>query len=134
GRLAGLLPNLARPPLATEVVRFVGEPIAVVIAESRTQAVDAAEAVIVDYDPLPALVDLEKAGDPDAPVLFPAHGSNVAMAMDAGTDETVLEGADVVVKGRFENQRLAAVPMEVNGAIVVPDADGSVTVYASTQA
>src|SRR5947209_1264910 len=76
GMLAGMLPNLARPPLATEVVRFVGEPIVVVVAETRTQAVDAAEAVVVDYDPLPVLVDIEKAGDPDAPILFPAHGSN----------------------------------------------------------
>jgi carbon-monoxide dehydrogenase large subunit len=132
--LAGMIPNLARAPLATDTVRFVGEIVAVVVASTRVQAVDAAEAVVVDYEPLPAVTDFERAAGPDAPVLFPAHGSNVAFAMDTGTDESVLDGADVVVKGRFENQRLAPVPMEVNGAIVVPNPEtGGITLYASTQ-
>ena len=135
GMLAGMVPNLARAPLATDTARFVGEVVAAVVAETRQQAVDAAEAVVVEYEPLPAVIDLDHAGDANAPVLFPAQGNNVAFAMDTGTDESVLDGADVVVKGRFENQRLAAVPMEVNGAIVLPDSEtGGIKMYASTQA
>lgn len=111
----------ARPLLATDTVRFVGEPIAVVIAETRAQAVDAAELVVVDYDPLPAVADPVWALDADAPVLFPEHGSNIASESSAPTDPELFAGADVVVSGRFINQRLAAVPMESNGILVIPE-------------
>ena len=57
-------------------MRFVGDIVAVVVAETRSQAVDAAEAVIVDYDPLPAVIDLDDALAPDAPLLFEELGSN----------------------------------------------------------
>ena len=63
--------DFARPPLADGVVRFVGEPIAAVLAETEVQARDAADAVIVDYDPLPAVVDPEDALADGAPVIFP---------------------------------------------------------------
>ena len=92
-----LPPVFNRPPLAKGVVRFVGDIVAAVVAETRTQAVDAAEAVIVDYEPLGVVVDPEAAMEDGAPVLFEEHGSNVAFALDFGDDPTVLEGADVVV-------------------------------------
>lgn len=114
----------ARPYLATGTARFVGEPIAVVIAETRAQAVDAAELVIVDYDPLPAVADPVRALDADAPVLFPEHGNNIASELPVPTDPDLFAGADVVVSERFVNQRVAAVPMESNGIVVIPEHAG----------
>ena len=121
-----------REVLARDTVRFVGEAMGVVVAETLAQALDAAEAVFPDYDPLPAVTDVEAAVADDAPLLWPAFGTNVAHAFaDQGAD--VLAGADVVVRGRFVNQRLAPVPMETNGIAVIPEADGAFTVYVSTQ-
>jgi len=129
-------PAFARPPLASDRVRFVGDIVAVVVAETRAQAMDAAELVIVDYDPLPAVVDVEAALEDGAPLLFPDHGSNVAIEFNFGEDPTVFDGADLVVEGRFVNQRLAAVPMEPNGILVElgtdDDPDG-LTVHVPTQ-
>ncbi|MFN3215623.1 MAG: xanthine dehydrogenase family protein molybdopterin-binding subunit [Acidimicrobiales bacterium] len=122
----------ARMPLASDRVRFVGEPVAVVIAETFRQAVDAAEAVFVDLDPLPALVDPEAAFEEDAPQLFDDCPDNIAvMVTDPVTD--VLDDAEVVVRGRYVNQRLAAVPIEPNSAAAVPGDDGRLTFYSSTQ-
>jgi carbon-monoxide dehydrogenase large subunit len=127
--------TLLRPPLASEVVRFVGDIVAVVVAETRTQAVDAAEAVIVDYDPLPVVVDQEAALGEDAPILHPEHGSNVAIEFNFGEDAALLEDADLVVSGRFVNQRVAAVPMESNGVVVDPRPTDAfdLTVHVPTQ-
>lgn len=127
-----LPPVFNRPPLAKGVVRFVGDIVAAVVAETRTQAVDAAEAVIVDYDPLPVVVDPEAAMEAGATVLFEEHGSNVAFDLDFGDDPTVLEGADVVVSVRVESQRLAPVPMEGNGILVEPG-DGTFTLTVPSQ-
>src|SRR4051794_20710154 len=127
----------ARPPLADGKVRFVGDAIAAVVAESRTQAVDAAEAVIVEYDPLPVAVDPELALGRDSVPQFEEIGSNVAAAvMPRAGSEDVLGDADVVIRGRFENQRIAVMPMEGNAIAVVPGDDGDghdLTVYVSTQ-
>src|SRR5712691_11929068 len=112
---------LARPPLARGVVRFVGDIVAAVVAETRGQAVDAGELVIVDYDPLPVVIDPETALSDDTPVLLPDHGSNVAIdfhLFGQEPDPAILDDADVVVEGRFLNQRLAPVPMEPNGILV----------------
>ncbi len=133
---AMVAPVFARPPLAVDTVRFVGDLVAAVVAETRAQAMDAAELVVVDYDPLPAVVDAEAALEDGAPLLFPDHGSNVAIEFDFGEDPTVLDGADVVVEGRFVNQRLAAVPMEPNGILVelgTDDDPGGLTVHVPTQ-
>jgi carbon-monoxide dehydrogenase large subunit len=130
-----LNPKCARPPLATDRVRFVGEAVAAVVAENPVAAADAATLVDVDYDPLPAVTDPEQALEPDAPKQFDELESNVAAGeRDDGTDP--LAGADVVVSARLENQRLAVVPMESNAIAVVPggpDEDYDVTVYVSTQ-
>jgi carbon-monoxide dehydrogenase large subunit len=130
-----LPPVFNRPPLARGAVRFVGDVVAAVVAETRAQAVDAAELVIVDYDPLPVVIDVEAALAADAPVVFPEHGSNLAFEMNFGADPTVFDGADVVVSEVFYNQRVAGVPMESNGIVAVPGApEGGLTVWAPTQA
>src|SRR3954468_4854329 len=114
--------EMRRPVLATDPVRFIGEPVAVVVADSRAHAVDAAQLVDVDYDPLDVVVDMTKALDPGAPKLFP--GGNLAAAGPQGED--ALADAEVRVSGRFVNQRIAAVPMEPGAALCVPDGDGYV--------
>jgi aerobic carbon-monoxide dehydrogenase large subunit len=128
----------ARPLIAIDRVRFVGEPVAVVVAHTRAQAVDAADAVAVDYEPLAPVIDPEAALEPEAPILFEAHGSNLAIRVDnVADDPDALDGAAIVVRGRFINQRVAPVPMEPNGALAVaglsPD-QPSVTLWASVQA
>ncbi len=122
----------ARPVLASDVVRYVGDPVAVVIAESVAAAEDAAELVTVELDPLPVVVGAEAAVAAGAPLLFPAAGSNVAHEFENAWDEDVLAGADIVVRVRFVNQRVAAVPMETNAIAVAPE-DGRLRVWVSTQ-
>ena len=122
-----------REVLARDIVRFVGEPIAVVIADTLVHALDAAEAVAGEYEPLPAVTDVESALDDGAPLLWPEHGSNVASSFSSGWDDDVLAGADVVVAGRFVNQRVAPVPLEGNGIVVDPHDDGTFTSWVSTQ-
>lgn len=128
-------PSCARPPLATDRVRFVGEAVAVVVAETRAAAVDAAELVDVDYDPLPAVVDMEDALAPGAPTQFDDVPGNVAAGTRADVPD-VLAGAERVVRLRIENQRLAVAPMEGNAVLVVPGGPGErheLTAYLSTQ-
>jgi carbon-monoxide dehydrogenase large subunit len=120
----------ARPPLAHDKVRFVGDAVAAVVAESRAAAVDAAELVVVDYDELPAAVDMEAALAPDAPRQFDEVDSNLAAGMRRDVDD-VLAGAEVVVRARIENQRIAVMPME--GAAIAVEPRDSLTVWVSTQ-
>ena len=133
--------KVTQGPLATGTVRYVGDPVALVIAETRAQAVDAAELVDVDYDELPAAIDMEAALAPDAPLQFPELGSNIAQSVraihpdDAGD---VLGDADVVVRARIENQRVATAPIEGNAILVDPRPDRDnpeilLTAYISTQ-
>ena len=125
--------DFLRPPLAVDRVRFVGEPVAVVLAESFEQGVDAAQAVLVDVDPLPAIVDVEEGLGDDAPVVFPDHGSNQALVV---TDPTVLDLdaiSDVVVRGRYLNQRMAVAPMEPDCVAAAPADGNRLRVWASTQ-
>ena len=126
----------ARPPLAEEKVRFVGDPVVAVVAETAAQAADAAEKVIVDYDPLEAVTDPEAALEAGAPMQFEEIGSNLAAGLRDAESIRPLEGADVVVRGRFVNQRIAVVPMEGNAIAVLPGEGGEtgpLTVYVSTQ-
>lgn len=134
-------PELARPCLARDRVRYVGEPVAVVVAESMASAVDAAEQVVLEIDPLPAVVDPIAAMEPGAPVLFESFGSNVVLeahvkAAGLASDplEDVLEGADVVARARFVNNRVAPVPMEPNGILSRPGPDGRLDCLVSCQA
>ncbi|MDQ0378878.1 xanthine dehydrogenase family protein molybdopterin-binding subunit [Amycolatopsis thermophila] len=129
-----LNPRAKRHALAVDRVRFAGEPVAAVVAESATAAADALELVDVDYEPLPAAVDPEQALEPDAPVQFPEIGSNIAAGERDEAGAEVLDGADVVVRARIENQRLAVAPMEGNAIVALPgDDEFDLTVYVSTQ-
>ena len=132
---AGDAPDvMARPVLATGTVRFLGEAVAVVVAATRAQALDAAEAVEVDYDPLPVVTDPLAALADDAPRLFGEDG-NLAKERRWPEPSRALEGAEVVVRGRFVNQRLAAAPLEPNGAVAVPEPDGGgLLLYSPCQA
>ncbi|MEA3185608.1 MAG: aerobic carbon-monoxide dehydrogenase large subunit [Ilumatobacteraceae bacterium] len=125
--------DFARPSLAGDRVRFVGEGIAVVIAETATQATDAADLVVVDYEPLQAAVTAEDALADGAPVLFEAHGDNVAMSTTDPVNRDLFGDADEIVRGRNVNQRLAVAPMEPHGAASTIGEDGRLLVYASTQ-
>ncbi|MCX2730732.1 xanthine dehydrogenase family protein molybdopterin-binding subunit [Saccharopolyspora sp. NFXS83] len=130
------LGDFPRYPLASDRVRFVGEAVAIVVADSGAALADGLELVDVEYEPLPVTVDPEHAMDPESPAQFPAHGSNIADGARDAAGADVLAGADVVVRARIENQRLAVVPMEGNAFAVLPggpDEDYEVTAYASTQ-
>src|SRR3954453_22755751 len=125
--------EMRRPVLASDVVRFIGEPVAVVVADTRAHAVDASELVDIDYDDLDVVVDMTKALDPDAPKLFPdAPNGNLAAAGPPGQE--ALEDAEVRVGARFINQRLAAVPMEPGAALAAPDPEtGGFILWAPSQ-
>ena len=115
----------SRPPLADGTVRFVGDIVAVVVAETRAQAVDAAELVIVDYDPLPVVVDPKRRSPTARRCSSPSTARTSPSSSTSARTPTILDDADVVVQGRFVNQRVAAVPMEANGIVVEPDGDGA---------
>ncbi len=108
-----------QPPLAREVVRYSGEPIAVVIAESRYVAEDAAQLLDIDYEPLPPLLDGEEAVAPDAPLLYPHAETNVSgdVRIELGRVDECFENADLVVEQVFRIQRHAAVPLETRGLL-----------------
>jgi carbon-monoxide dehydrogenase large subunit len=130
-----LPPTFNRPVFATERVRFVGDIVAAVVAETGPQAVDAAESIIVDIDPLPVVVSKTAAIAPDATLLFPENGSNVCFATEIGTDSDPLEGADHISEVEMVSQRLAGVPMETNGCLMIPgEPDGGITCWISHQA
>ena len=119
------------PFLARDVVRFVGEPIAAIVSETRAQGMDAAELVFVDYEPLPAVVDMESALTNDV-VLHPEAGSNLILDMQFGRSDDLFDGCDVVVRQRIINQRVAPCPMEVRAAAATWE-DGRLVHYACTQ-
>ncbi|MGH2635529.1 MAG: xanthine dehydrogenase family protein molybdopterin-binding subunit [Actinomycetota bacterium] len=122
-----------RPVPATDVVRYLGEPVALILAETLGRAQDAAEMVRVDLEPLDPVVGVEAAIADGAPLLFPDAGTNVAHEFREAWDEDVLEGADVVVRVRVVHQRLAPVPMETNAIVVEPIEGGGLSILVSTQ-
>jgi carbon-monoxide dehydrogenase large subunit len=124
-------PRFPRWPLAKDTVRFVGEPVAVVVATDRYVAADAAEQVIVTYDPLPAVVDLEQSARADV-LLFPEVGTNVAATLDLPEVPGLFDDADVVVTQRMVNRRIAPAPME-SRVIAATWTDDHMTIHGSTQ-
>lgn len=126
--------TLNRPCFAVGKVRFVGDIVAAVVAESAAQASDAAEAVIVDYEILPSVINAVDGLAPDAPLLFPETGTNICFVSEFGKEGgDPTEGADTVAEVTMVSQRLAGVPMENNGVVAVPDGD-SITMWVSHQA
>lgn len=124
--------EMARPALAQDVVRFVGDAVAVAVADTREHAVDAAAQVAIDYEALEVIVDPARALEPGSTRVHEAKGDNVAFEFEIG-EQGALEGAEVIVRGRFVNQRLAAVPIEANCVVAEPDGEGGLRVWASTQ-
>lgn len=107
---------MPRPYLASGVVRFVGEPVVAVLAESAAALEDALDLIVVDYDPLPAVVDTDDAAT-GSTLLFPEAGTNVAASIRGGAETEAAWGDfEVVVEGTFVNQRIAACPMETRVA------------------
>jgi len=125
--------DFARPALAVDRVRFVGEPVAVVFAETFEQGEDAAETIWAEIDPLPAYVDAEAALDTDATLIFDDHGSNQALVLSDAVRVDLESRSDVVIRGRYINQRMAVAPMEPDCFAAAPADDGRLTVWASTQ-
>jgi aerobic carbon-monoxide dehydrogenase large subunit len=123
--------------LAQDKVRYVGEPIAMVVAESRYLAEDAAEQIVVDYEPLPAVVDLEAAMAPDARLVHEDVGSNMAahVIQTKGDYDRARAQAEVIIKRRFLYDRGTAAPMEGRGVVAQFDPLARhLTVWDSTQA
>jgi carbon-monoxide dehydrogenase large subunit len=133
--LPGILNRaMARPMLATDRVRFVGEPVAVVLSETPEQGTDAAEWVVADYEPLPAVVDPIEALDTEQ-ILFPELGSNLVATLGEEGGVEVVDGAagcEVVVRQRIVNQRLAAAPLEGRSSAAAW-VDGRLVLWCSTQ-
>jgi carbon-monoxide dehydrogenase large subunit len=130
--LPGVPAVMSRPLLADGVVRFVGEPVAAILTEQRYQGEDAAEAVVVDIDPLPAVVDPE-AALAGGTLLYPEHGSNVASTLADPPSDDLFAGCEVVVSERLVNQRVAPCPLEVRAGAAIWGADGRLTQYVSNQ-
>jgi carbon-monoxide dehydrogenase large subunit len=126
-------PGMGRPLLAVDRVRFVGDIIAIVISDDSATGADAAELVLVDYDPLEAVVSPHEAAN-DEVLLFPEAGSNVAARSGSPEhDEHLFGGCDVVVSGTFVSQRMAPCPLEARSAAAELGADGRITAWLSTQ-
>ena len=122
--------------MCRDEVRHVGEIVAMVLAESRAVADDAAELIAVDYEPLPVLSDPIAAGEPGAPVLYPAWGDNVAVRFTTGFGDPdgVFRAADVRVRERFDIQRYVGMPIETRGVVAQWDVrDGALTTWNTTQ-
>ena len=126
-------PQAAMP---MDIARWQGEPVAAVVANSRAQAEDGAELVEVDYTELPAVTDPEAATGPDAPLVHPELGTNVAWSIniDTGEVDDAMAGADLVIERTFEVNRQTGVTLEPRGAIA--DYDPSkryLTLYLTSQ-
>lgn len=145
GRL-GLIPCAAgieglkipdHPCLALGRVRYVGEPVAVVVANNRYQAADAAAKVEVDYNALPAVVDMDRAVAPSSPLVHESLGDNMAFVakLEGGDWKAVEADASVkVLKQRLVNQRLAPLSMETRGVVAsYSPGEDTLTVWSSTQ-
>jgi carbon-monoxide dehydrogenase large subunit len=120
-----------RPSLAADVVRHVGDPVAVVIAETEAAARDAADEVFVDYEPLPSVTDIAAAVLPNAPQLWPQAPGNIALDWSGFTDDAatreararIFAGAAHVARVRLVNQRIVVAPMEPRAALARYDAE-----------
>ena len=126
-----------RPALAADKVRFVGDPVACVIAETVAQAKDAAEAVVLDIEPLPPVLRPADASKPGAPLVFDAVPNNVALDFHYGDAEKVAEAfskAKHVTRLKTSNQRMVVAAMEPRAATGEYDAaTGKWTLHSSSQ-
>ena len=122
-------------PLAATAVRYVGEPVAVVVADSRYLAEDALDLIEVDYEPLPAVVDAEAALAAGAPLLHAGAGTNLVSAFEIvhGDTAAAFAGAAHVVEAAIRCGRHAAVPLETRGLLALVAPDGRLVVHGPTK-
>ena len=123
-------------PMAVEKTRFVGEPIAAIVATERGLAEDAKELIDVDYEPLEPVSDPEKAMDPSSPIIFESVGSNILWkpVFKFGEPEEAFKNADVIVKEKFELHRYTSSPLEGFGVIAnYKSASGELVLWTNTQ-
>ena len=126
-----------RWPLSTDTVSFVGDAVAAVVATSRGEAMDALELIKVDYEPLPAVVDLEGAAKQGSPLVHEDLGTNLCVASSgqAGDPDEAFRQADGVVSARFEEPRVVVNPMEPRAVLASYERDtGDLTLWDTTQA
>jgi aerobic carbon-monoxide dehydrogenase large subunit len=127
-------PAMVRSALASDTVRFVGEPVAIVVTEHPYQGEDAAEFVEIDYEPLSAVVDMADALAGET-LLFPDAGTNVVRSFGDrdGLVPDLFDACEVVVSRTILNQRVAPAPMETRAAVARWDADGRLTAWIPNQ-
>ena len=130
------------PTLAVDKVRYKGEPIVAVVADSQREAFEALARIRVDYDPLPTVFDVEEALKPGAPVVNETYPKNTFTYYDIydhqklrfGDVERGFAQADHVLEQRYQMSPIEHAPTETNGSIAAPDTNGRYVVYTSTQA
>ncbi len=122
--------------LCKDRARHVGEIVAMVVADTRARAEDAAERIEVDWEPLPVAVDMRAAAAPGAPLLHPEWGTNVAIAFTHGIGDAdaAFADAEVRISETFHVQRYVGMPIETRGVVAAWDRrDGTLTTWNSTQ-
>ena len=130
------------PSLAVDKVRYKGEPIVAIVADSAREAYEAIAKVRIDYEPLPAVFDVEEALKPGAPSVNDAYPKNAFIYYDKydhqklrfGDADRALASADHVLEQRYQMSPIEHAPTETNGSIAAPDTNGRYVVYTSTQA
>jgi len=139
-RLIQVEPN-DEPVLAVDKVRFKGEQVVAVVAESPAIAAEAAKRVTIAYEELPAVFDVEAALLPDAPLVNEYHGHNYFTyeghpfrRVRHGDVEKGFREADFILEERYQSSPIEHAPVETTGCIVVPEANGRLTCYSNTQA
>jgi CO/xanthine dehydrogenase Mo-binding subunit len=139
--IPSVLPNppgmmaITASPLADAAVRYVGEPVAVVVAASPYLAEDAAEAIAVEYEPLPVVSDVEQALSPGAPIIHPQFGTNLAMRfhLQCGDVRAAFGDAPIVVNETLRISRGSAQPMETRGVLATYSPAEGLLMWCSTQ-
>jgi CO/xanthine dehydrogenase Mo-binding subunit len=140
GHLEGLDVPADEPLLAMDDVRYKGQPIAAVAAESEEAARAAVDAIELELDERPALYDIRTALDPEAPVVhhwgnvYPHYGTYNHRRVRKGDVESAFGRADVIVEGVYRPQAIEQMPLETQTSLVVPEASGRLTIYSCTQA
>ncbi|MBO0746885.1 MAG: xanthine dehydrogenase family protein molybdopterin-binding subunit, partial [Acidimicrobiaceae bacterium] len=129
---AGAPEAMARPWLALDVVRFVGEPIVAIVSETAESGADAADEVVVDLEPLPAVPDMDRALAGDV-LVFPEAGTNVALEASGGSEGVDVDACEVVVRATFRLARVAPCPLEPRAGAVRIEPDGRLTHWSSCQ-
>lgn len=125
-------------PVATDEAKYAGDAVAVVLADSRYAAADGAAAVVVDYEPKPAAIDLASAAEPNSPLVHESLGTNASYTWELTPDPAAVQKAFAeaahVIEERFVQQRLIPAAMEPRGVAAVPSpAGGELTLYSATQ-